>query len=150
MVTDDASGAARILVLIRSLNANDFPALRALDDAVARLTPDSFAAYVRDGCSVVAVLDGRPVGYLLARPLAYLDERPLSVWVDGVAVHPERQQHGVATALYRGFGDWARTQGIRAALTRVDVDDLVAQALHKSVGFEPHATDSLIWRFDGA
>lgn len=164
------SDTERSPLMIRCLRADDFPALRALDDAVANgrdaaslgeqrsarpiaqphLTPAAFAAYVADGCCAVAALDGRVVGYLLARPLAYLDERPLSVWVDDITVEPDRRRCGIATALYRGFGEWARTAGIRAVLTRVGIDDQVGQALHRRVGFEPRSTDALIWRLDEA
>lgn len=155
-------------LFIRWLRADDFSSLSALADAVAHhrdvvppaapgtplqiartpFTRESIAAYVADGCSVVAVIDGRPVGYLLARPLAYLDERPLSVWVDDIVVRPDRRQQGIAAALYREFGDWARTAGLRALLTRVAPSDHAAQALHRRVGFEPHGGDALIWRLD--
>ena len=155
-------------VQIRRLRDGDLPAIRALDAALVRgdaaglpqsqpasslaprrLTLAAFTTYVTDGCSVVAVCDNRVVGYLLARPLAYADERPLSVWVDDVAIHPDFQLSGIAESLYRALQRWARAEGVRALLTRLVAEDQVAQALHRSIGFEPHAMDALIWRADG-
>jgi GNAT superfamily N-acetyltransferase len=96
------------------------------------------------------VEDGEPVGCLLAQPISYCDDAPLTVWVDDLAVRPERRRRGVATALYRAFGAWASGVGVRAALTRVPPDDPAARALHRRVGFAAHATGALVWRFDDA
>jgi len=163
------AAAAPQQVQIRRLTDGDLPALRALDasqarrDAAAglghstpasnlappRLTPAAFAAYVADGCSVVAVRDERVVGYLLARPLAYVDERPLSVWVDDVVVHSDFRSCAIAEGLLRALQGWARAEGVRALLTRLVAEDEVARTLHRSIGVEPHAKDALICRLDG-
>ena len=147
---DSVSAEAR-RVTVRRLCADDVAAVRPFDGTISRrFSPGVLAAYVADGCSVVAVLDDRMVGYLLARPLAYEDDRPLSVWVDVVEVHPEWRRRGIAGNLYGALGRWARSSGVRAVLTRVNGDDHAALLLHRSLGFEPHANDALIWRLDGA
>lgn len=116
------------------------------DEASRPMTPGDAAALVASDCSWVAERDGRPVGVLLAQPIAFVDGSPLTFWVEEIAVVPDQRRRGVATALYRAFGTWARAAGAQGVLTRVDPDDAPALALHRRVGFEPHGTDALLWR----
>ena len=104
------------------------------------------ATVVEAGCSWLAERDGEPVGVLLAQPIAFLDDAPLTIWVEEIAVVPEERRRGVATALYRAFGAWARAAGAQGALTRLDPNDAAALALHRRVGFEPHGPGALLWR----
>ena len=107
---------------------------------------DPLASLVDAGCSWIAELDGRPVGVLLAKPIAFAGEAPLTVWVEEVVVHPPERRRGIATTLYRALGEWARVAGVRGVLTRVDPDDAAAVSLHRRVGFEAHATGTLLWQ----
>lgn len=150
---------------VRPLRAEDYAAVRAIAAAVAggdrdpprqspaaenarlAVSPGAFAALVDGGCCWIAEAAGEPVGYLLAQPISYVEAAPLTVWVDEVAVHPDRRRRGVARALYAALGAWGRAAGVKAALTRVPPGDLAAWALHRRVGFEPHATGAIVWRF---
>ena len=107
---------------------------------------DASVSPAEAGCAWVAELDGQPIGVLLAQPIAFVDDAPLTFWVEEIAVRPDQRRRGVATALYRAFGAWARAAGAQGVLTRIDPGDAAAIALHRRVGFEPHGTDALLWR----
>lgn len=127
---------------IRPLRATDDDALRAI--AVA--PPEGFASHLPAACSFVAELRGTPIAFLLAQPIAYHDGTPLTLWVDGIAVHPDYRRRGVATALYRDFGAWAQAAGATAILARVDPDDPATLALHRRAGFVAHTPGTVIRR----
>jgi GNAT superfamily N-acetyltransferase len=132
---------------IRAARLEDESAMRTLSGAVAEVAaPPLFTEYLRDGGSFVALADGVVVGYLLAQPLAYEGDAPLTLWIEAVVVHPAWRRRGIATALYRALGDWARAGGVTGALTRLPGDDPPAQALHRRAGFAPHREDLLLWR----
>ncbi|HEV2109464.1 MAG TPA: GNAT family N-acetyltransferase [Thermomicrobiales bacterium] len=101
-----------------------------------------------DCCSYVAEIDGHCVGYLLVQSISYLDGKPLTLWIDDLAVHPDHRRRKIATALYRELGTWARAEGVKAILTRIPPDNAAARALHQQIGFEDHATGTLVWRLD--
>jgi GNAT superfamily N-acetyltransferase len=132
---------------IRPARPEDEPALHAIGGAATSMAaPPSFAAYLRDGGSFVALVDGAVVGYLLAQPLAYDGDTPLTLWIEAVVVHPAWRRRGIATTLYHALESWARAMGVAGALTRLPGDDPAAQALHRRVGFAPHRDDLLLWR----
>jgi predicted N-acetyltransferase YhbS len=142
---------------IRPARAGDYPAVRAIDDAARgapagqeddRATaPGAFAACLAGGGAFVALLGDSPVGYLLARPIAFDGGVPLTLWIEDVAVHPDYQRRGIAAALYRAFGVWARAGAVKGALARVHPDDTAGWALHRAAGFEAHIDDVVVWRF---
>lgn len=138
-------------LIIRPVQERDYRALRTIDEALPRsgaIAPDEFALALGAGCSYLAEVDGAPAGFLLAQPIAYHDQAPLTLWVDEIAVHPAYRRRRIGTALYDAFGAWARAAGVRAVLTRLDLDDGAALALHRRVGFEAHAADTVVWRLD--
>ncbi len=142
----DERDALDILAVLRAAEHRPFP-LAAPPEGGTPATARAFSvSLVGAGSSWIAQRDGRPIGVLLAQPIAFLDDAPLTLWVEEIAVVPEQQRRGVATALYRAFGAWAQAAGAHGVLTRVDPDDAAAWALHRRVGFEPHGRGTLLWR----
>lgn len=157
---------------VRSLTPDDYAPLRALDDAVMRhsaraflgfdwdaaspekreaqraITPERLAFYARTGCSFVAAADGALAGYVLAQPLAHFDLEPLAVWVEDISVHPDYHRRGIATALYRTLGAWARAAGATVVLAGIHADNAPSLAMHARVGFALHDTKTAVWHLE--
>ncbi len=141
----DEREALDILAVLRAAEHHPFPHGTPPEDK-PRAAARAFASLVEAGSSWIAERDGRPVGVLLTQPIAFVDDAQLTFWVEEIVVVPEQRRRGVATALYRTFGAWARAAGTTGVLTRVDPDDAAALALHRRVGFESHGTGALLWR----
>jgi len=80
---------------------------------------------------VAAVQDGEVVGYagLVVAP-------PDEAWVNNMAVRRDHQRHGIGRALLEELLAIARRSGARHTLLEVAADNLPAQALYDSYGFE--------------
>ena len=80
---------------------------------------------------IAAVQDGEVVGYagLVVAP-------PDEVWVNNMAVRRDHQRHGIGRALLEELLAIARRSGARHTLLEVAADNLPAQALYDSYGFE--------------
>lgn len=157
---------------VRPLLPDDYAPLRALDDAVMRhsaraflgfdwdtaspekreaqraITPERFTFYARTGCSFVAAADGALAGYVLAQPLRHFDLEPLAVWVEDISVHPDYHRRGIATALYRALGAWARAAGATVVLAGIHRDNAASLALHARVGFALYDTKTAVWHLE--
>lgn len=127
---------------IRRLGIGARPALGGLmaDEIDTRKQTDCY--------SYVAGIDGHCVGYLLVQSLSYLGDKPLTLWIDDLMIHPDYLRRKIATTLYRELGSWARTEGVTAILTRIPPDNVAARALHQQIGFEDHATGTVVWRLN--
>lgn len=138
---------------IRVAVATDYPALRAVatcgGPAAREGLPDAavFAARPPDSPVLVALLDDRIVGYLLASPLAFDGDAPVSLWLEAVAVVPNRRRRGLATALCAALAAAARSAGARALLGSTPTSPAMA-ALLARVGFVAHRDGVLLWRLD--
>ena len=150
------SGAGALAgVIIRAARADDYPALRAAaarcGSAAQEDLPDAadFAALAVEVPTLVAAHDGVLVGYLLASPLAYDGDLPTSLWIDALAVVPDRRRRGLATALCAALAAAARALGMRALLSSPPRDPALA-ALLARVGFVVHRDGVLLWRLDEA
>lgn len=157
---------------VRPLLPEDYAPLRALDDAVMRhsaraflgfdwdaapperreaqraITPAAFAFYAGTGCSLVAEADGALVGYVLAQPVQHFDLEPLAVWVEDISVHPDHHRRGVATALYRALGAWAKRAGATVVLAGIHRDNAASLAMHARVGFDLYETKTAVWHLE--
>lgn len=157
---------------MRPMTPDDYAPLRALDDAVMRhsaraflgfdwesasperqeaqraITPESFAFYAGTGCSFVAEMDGTLMGYVLAQPLRHFDLEPLAVWVEDLSVHPDYHRRGIATALYRTLGAWARAAGATVVLAGIHADNAASLAMHARVGFDLYDTKTAVWHLE--
>ena len=80
---------------------------------------------------VAAVQDGEVVGYagLVVAP-------PDEAWVNNMAVRRDHQRHGIGRALLEELLAIARRNGARHTLLEVAADNVPAQALYDSYGFE--------------
>jgi len=80
---------------------------------------------------IAAVQDGEVVGYagLVVAP-------PDEAWVNNMAVRRDHQRHGSGRALLEELLAIARRSGARHTLLEVAADNLPAQALYDSYGFE--------------
>ena len=80
---------------------------------------------------VAAVQDGEVIGYagLVVAP-------PDEAWVNNMAVRRDHQRHGIGRALLEELLAIARRNGARHTLLEVAADNLPAQALYDSYGFE--------------
>ena len=80
---------------------------------------------------VAAVQDGEVIGYagLVLAP-------PDEAWVNNMAVRRDHQRHGIGRALLEELLAIARRSGARHTLLEVAADNLPAQALYDSYGFE--------------
>ena len=80
---------------------------------------------------VAAVQDGEVIGYagLVVAP-------PDEAWVNNMAVRRDHQRHGIGRALLEELLAIARRSGARHTLLEVAADNLPAQALYDSYGFE--------------
>jgi len=80
---------------------------------------------------VAAVQDGEVIGYagLVVAP-------PDEAWVNNMAVRRDHQRRGIGRALLEELLAIARRNGARHTLLEVAADNLPAQALYDSYGFE--------------
>jgi ribosomal-protein-alanine N-acetyltransferase len=80
---------------------------------------------------VAAVQDGEVIGYagLVVAP-------PDEAWVNNMAVRRDHQRHGIGRALLEELLAIARRSGARHTLLEVAADNLPAQALYDSYGFD--------------
>ena len=80
---------------------------------------------------VAAVQDGQIVGYagLVVAP-------PDEAWVNNMAVRRDHQRRGIGRALLEELLAIARRNGARHTLLEVAADNVPAQALYDSYGFE--------------
>ena len=80
---------------------------------------------------VAAVQDGEIVGYagLVVAP-------PDEAWVNNMAVRRDHQRRGIGRALLEELLAIARRNGARHTLLEVAADNMPAQALYDSYGFE--------------
>jgi len=138
---------------IRAASAADYPALyaaAALCSPTAReCLPDAvtFATLAEEVPTLVAVNADGIVGYLLASPLAFDGDAPVSLWLEAVAVVPNRRRRGLATALCAALAAAARSAGARALLGSTPTSPAMA-ALLARVGFVAHRDGLLLWRLD--
>ena len=57
-------------------------------------------------------------------------------YIEGIAVAPVFQRHGIATQLLDFAQSWATEKGASQLASDCDMDNVVSQAFHKSAGFE--------------
>jgi mycothiol synthase len=151
-IADGQAGPPPPAIVMRSLELDrDAAALHALDAesfaANADYQPESLEIFREEhlhahdldpGLSLVAELDGRAAGFLLARRW---DDDAVG-YIDLLAVHPAHQRRGVGTALLQtAFAGFA-SGGLREAQLGVASDNPHALGLYERVGMRPR------FRFD--
>lgn len=79
--------------------------------------------------SLLAVLDGKPVGYIIYWVVS--DE----IDIHNLAVHPDFRRQGIGKALLEGVMDQARRQDLARVTLEVRKSNDAAQKLYQSMGF---------------
>ncbi|MEI7743041.1 MAG: GNAT family N-acetyltransferase [Chloroflexota bacterium] len=99
-----------------------------------------------DGQSLhlVAVADGHVLGaldvFMDGVPGPGGTRRPLRTATVGVAVLDEMRGRGIGTALMRAAEEWANLTGIDGLRLEVDVRNVRAERLYRSLGYHPQTT----------
>lgn len=133
-------------VVVRPADLADESSLLALDRA--GWTPGSgFPSYERrqrdtfftesrrpEGL-LVAVLEGRPVGYVMVKAKSPLEEAAHVYGLWGLLVDPGVRRRGVASALLTAAERAARAQGARKLSLHVLGSNRAAQALYERMGY---------------
>ena len=57
-------------------------------------------------------------------------------YIEGIAVAPVFQRHGIATQLLDFAQSWATEKGVSQLASDCDIDNAVSQAFHKKAGFK--------------
>ena len=111
------------------------------------LSDDEIAAALGDGPRLVltALLDGRPVGYLVAKDDATMDE----LYVDYLGVDPSARGHGLGRALLQHAMSWGEARGRRRAALTVRQDRSEAMSLYRQCNFE-QVSAGVHWRRNSA
>jgi len=81
---------------------------------------------------LVAEVDGEVRGYvdLLSQPWQGMG------WVANLAVEPAYRRRGIATALMRHAGKWAREQGLQSVVVEATTKNYPAICLYQKLGFK--------------
>jgi ribosomal protein S18 acetylase RimI-like enzyme len=95
---------------------------------------------------LVAIDDGRPVGFVLAYELLRRHGHEAMFCIYEVEVDAALRRRGIATRLLRELAQIARRRGIAEAFVLTEADNAAAMRLYESVGGE--AQDVVEWDFD--
>lgn len=143
---DDAGALSRDRVLVRSLKSDDLNALVRIDRRItgrdrrayfeAKLAEAMSETGIR--VSLVAEADNRPAGFIMAR-VDFGDfgrAEPTAV-IDTVGVDPDRQNHGLGTALLSQLLANLRALQVDRTRTMVRWDDFALLRFLEDHGFLP-------------
>ena len=133
------------MVRVRPAELSDGTALAAIDEATwsPQVTPaprdgrdSSFFGDRHDPADVlVAETGGSVVGYLMLHQPLPLPSHAHVLEVNGLAVHPSYQRHGVGRLLMHEATREARRRGARKVTLRVLSPNTPARRLYESCGF---------------
>jgi GNAT superfamily N-acetyltransferase len=87
------------------------------------------------GAVLVAMEDGRVVGFAALSAMWTLEHGGPAVWLDELYVEPSRRGSGIGRALLAAAGDVARGRGARTLDLEVDVTHARAERLYAREGF---------------
>ena len=138
--------AVETAAVVRNLEHVDLPDVVRIDaEALGRRRPEYFELMLMRALnfaglqiSLVAELDGRVVGYLIAS--LYYGEYGIAAptaSIDAIAVAPDARRLGIAQAMLRQFRENAATIGVGIVRTEVEWDDFDLLAFFRSDGFAP-------------
>lgn len=95
---------------------------------------DEYRSRLNRRTILVAELNGRVCGYIGMGPPTPLPSNDHVAVID-IAVHPQFQRRGVATALLQAMEEWAMTNGKRKLALRVLATNPGAKVLYRRLGF---------------
>jgi GNAT superfamily N-acetyltransferase len=152
-------------VAVRKLSADDWKDLREIRLRALLDAPEAFfrtyeeeAAYDEDRwrgrlastehVSLLAELDGRPVGVVGGGPASSDERDPAAVLMVSMWVKPASRGHGIAEALSDALADWSRAEGYERLLLWVYDAAPRAAAFYRRAGFTPTGRTE-VFRDDG-
>ena len=118
--------------IVAALEARYFPGLALSSEQVR------YYANRGPGLVLVALLDGRVIGYLVAM-LARRGRSP-TLWIVTMGVAPSRRRRGVGKRLLRRAISWGLRVGAARVKLEVSTRNAEAVRLYKSIGFEVEET----------
>lgn len=120
-------GDERLAVLFTAVYADYWHSIRVDAQGLARMT----SLYDLDlGASVVALVDGEPVG------VALLGVRGREGWVGGMGVVPDHRRRGLARALMQQLAEGARSRRVERLRLEVLEQNAPAISLYEDLGHE--------------
>lgn len=142
----DFGPLARDRIPVRSMTAKDLSALVAIDGRITgHERPEYFERKLADALtesdvrvSLVAELDGVPVGFIMARvDLGEFGRVDSTAVMDTIGVHPDYQHGGVGHALLSQLLTNLGTLRVENLRTEVDWNDKALLAYLDGCGFRP-------------
>lgn len=91
-----------------------------------------------EGLALVATVDGRPIGYLMAGPRVSADGVN-AAGLESMYVVPEFRRQAVGLALVKEFLRWFNGTGLERASVAVQPENVAAHRLYQKAGFSDHA-----------
>jgi predicted N-acetyltransferase YhbS len=92
--------------------------------------------YAKKGCSFVALIGRRVVGFILVQPLGWVSSAPRTLWLEYIAVAREHRHQGVGLSLLSAVKSHARQHGIHSMLATLNVDNAASRVLLTKSGFD--------------
>jgi GNAT superfamily N-acetyltransferase len=156
---------SRMAVTVRKLDVNDWKTLREIRLRALLDAPEAFhrtyeeeAALEEDRwrgrlastehVSLLAELDGRPVGLVGGGPAGEDERDPEAAFMVAMWVDPDSRGQGVAERLTTALADWSREQGYHRLVLWVYDAAPRAAAFYRKAGFEPTGRTE-VFRDDG-
>lgn len=131
------------VVSVRPVKRTDLPEVIAIDAAVTGLEKQDYwrSVYRRYGIGgkdqrhfLVAVADGRIVGFLIGEVRDWEFGSPPCGWVFAIDVHPDARQHGVGTRLLEAISALFRRAGVTKLRTMLASDNTLILSFFRSQG----------------
>ncbi|OLD91809.1 hypothetical protein AUG86_00195 [Euryarchaeota archaeon 13_1_20CM_4_64_14] len=92
--------------------------------------------YAKQGCSFVALIGRRVVGFILVQPLDWVGSAPRTLWLEYIAVGREHRHQGVGLSLLSAVKSYARQHDIQPMLATLNVDNAASRVLLTKSGFD--------------
>lgn len=95
----------------------------------------TFKDYVREGAVLLAENSGKVIGILAGSYHLDIDWEGKTGKIDAIIVYEANRKKGIGTKLVQRFISISRRERCKAVKSRVNVENIVAQKFHKSLGF---------------
>jgi ribosomal protein S18 acetylase RimI-like enzyme len=127
----------RPVVEIRRAQPADLPIIVALDERITKVPKkaywkdlfDRFAVRQDNRAVLVAVVEGRVVGFIIGEIRAWEFGEPPCGWIFGVNVEPDFREHGIASTLFEKLLTFFRESGVSKVRTLSRHDESMVHVL---------------------
>lgn len=153
----DYGPLARDRIPVRSMTQEDLPALIAIDRAITgrdrtRYFERKLGEVLHESdvrVSLVAEIDGRPVGFVMARVnFGEFGRTELAAEMDTIGIDPEYRERGVGRALLSQLFANLATLRVEKVLTEVDWSNSELMAFLTHCDFRPSSRLAFDYRVD--